>query len=285
MLDVVIWDVQHGSAAYLKTPSSKHFAIDLGVGSYGSTNEAFSPLLHLKHNWHVPQLDGVIISHPHSDHLDDIDNFYALAPKTLIRPKHLTDSEVRAGNRATELGVVETYIGISNYYSGTMAEGESPFLASNNGGVEIQTFTPEKSATSNLNNHSIVTVLSYEQCKMLIPGDNEPPSWNELLEQPRFRSAISGTDILVAPHHGRESGYSPELFNYISPYLTIVSDGRFGDTSATSRYSAKSRGLTVFNRSGGSQLRKCVTTRSDGVVVLKIGKDSSGRRLINVKID
>lgn len=31
MLEVMIWDVDHGSAAYIKTPTGKHIAIDLGV--------------------------------------------------------------------------------------------------------------------------------------------------------------------------------------------------------------------------------------------------------------
>jgi hypothetical protein len=48
LLEVTVWDVQHGSAAYVKTPTEKHLAIDLGVGSFKAPADAtFSPLYHL----------------------------------------------------------------------------------------------------------------------------------------------------------------------------------------------------------------------------------------------
>ena len=73
-LQIVVWDVQHGNATYIKTPGGKHIVQDLGIGSYGEGRSEFSPLLHLK-NGGVNRLDGVIITHPHRDHLDDIFNF------------------------------------------------------------------------------------------------------------------------------------------------------------------------------------------------------------------
>ena len=86
-LTCLFWDVQHGSAAYINTPANEHLVIDLGVGSYQQANLQFSPLLHLKHHYGVQQLDGVVITHPHRDHLDDIGNFDALSPRVLVRPK------------------------------------------------------------------------------------------------------------------------------------------------------------------------------------------------------
>src|SRR5947209_2477608 len=99
MLTLIFWDVQHGSATYIKTPEGKHLVQDLGMGSYGSGAADFSPLLHLRRRWNLNQLDGVIITHPHRDHLDDILNFDALHPRVLLRPKHLTEEEIWAGNR------------------------------------------------------------------------------------------------------------------------------------------------------------------------------------------
>ena len=92
----------------------------------------------------------------------------------------------------------------------------------------IATFSPLRSPKTNLNNHSIVTVIEYQGVKILSPGDNEPPSWEELLADVAFREAIRNTHVLVAPHHGRESGFHPGLFDHISPLLTIISDGKDG---------------------------------------------------------
>ena len=127
-------------------------------------------------------------------------------------------------------------------------------------------FTSKQCPRDNINNHSVVTVMSYLGVKFLIPGDNESPSWKELLGRKDFVSAIQSTHVLVAPHHGRESGFHAPLFERITPMLTIISDGRVVDTSATSRYSAACKGWVVTRRNGPRTERKSVTTRNDGAI-------------------
>ena len=280
---LIFGDVQHGSAAYVQTPS-KHIVIDLGTGSHKGRAE-FSPLLNLKYKWKISQLDGVILTHPHRDHLDDIGNFDALSPRALFRPKHLTDEEVRAGNRDADKEIINQYLEIHHRYNQTVSQEENPFVPVNNGGVDFQRFNPTSCGRSNLNNHSVVTVVTFASSKVLIPGDNEPASWKELIEDMHFIAAITGTDILVAPHHGRDSGFTDDLFNYISPRLTIISDGRFCDTSATDRYGKKTKGWKVHRRNGESEERKCVTTRNDGVIIVDLGVDTNNQRYIKVTID
>lgn len=80
VLEIVFWDVQHGS---IRTPNGLNIVQDLGIGSY-SSDEKFSPLLHLKSKYKVEGLDEVIISHPHKDHIQDIINFDRLKPRVVI---------------------------------------------------------------------------------------------------------------------------------------------------------------------------------------------------------
>ena len=286
MLTIIIWDVQHGSAAYIETPASKHIVQDLGTGSYKAGRMTFSPLRHLRSQYGVSQLDEVIITHPHGDHLDDITNFSLLNPRILSRPRHLTDEEIWAGNGNADQTVIEKYLEINKGYGEPVLEGENPLLPSNNGGVEINVFVPRSCGRSNLNNHSLVSVISYENSKVIIPGDNELPSWQELLERSDFRNAIQGSDVLIAPHHGRDAGFCSDIFKYFTPRLTVISDGRFGDTSATNRYDKVTSGWTVHHRGGPDEQRKCVTTRSDGDILIRIGRDPSDQRpFISVTID
>ncbi len=56
-------------------------------------------------------------------------------------------------------------------------------------------------------------------------------------------------------------------------------------TSITGTYSQRSRGWKVFNRKGGSEVRKCLTTRSDGVVIVRFGTEASGTNYMNVTIE
>jgi competence protein ComEC len=283
MLRAVVWDVQHGLAVYLRTPS-RHLVVDLGVGSY-KHGGSFSPLLALRSKG-VAALDCVIITHPHRDHLDDIANFDALSPSTLMRPRHLVADAIYRGNATTDREVVNQYLTISSRFTGSIAEERNPFSPANNGGADIRCFVPKGCATSNLNNHSIVTVVAYAGLKLVIPGDNEPPSWAELLGESGFKEAVKGTDILIAPHHGRDSGYSKELFEVIAPRLTIVSDGDAYDTTAVQRYSARSTGMVVQRRVGGQTERKCVTTRNDGPIVVSFDADLlQGPPHIRIDID
>lgn len=284
-LEIVFWDVQHGNSTYIKTPNGKHIVQDLGIGSYEKKNEEFSPLLHLKNKYGVNHLDYVIITHPHKDHIDDIMNFDMLSPRVLSRPKHLPKNEIIKNVQDEDKHLFDKYFEIDQRYSSPVSSSEDPSLSNQNGGVEIQTFTPNSNSTSNINNHSIVTVLSYANSKIILAGDNEPPSWKELLEKETFKNAIKNADILLAPHHGRESGFYSSLFEHFKPSLTIISDGQFCDTSATDRYSKISTGWIVHHRSGDKEKRNCVTTRNDGVIVLKLGYNSDKKPFIFVTID
>ncbi|MGN6492894.1 MAG: ComEC/Rec2 family competence protein [Agriterribacter sp.] len=284
-VEMVFWDVQHGHATYIKSPNGKHIVVDLGIGSHDDNNTAFSPLLHLKNNYNVAQLDFAIITHPHLDHIDDILNFDALNPKVLLRPKHLKDEEVYHDQlRDRDKPKFEKYVEISNRYNQTIAESYPAFVKPENyGGLQIQRFLPIGCPRDNFNNHSIISVFTYADVKVIVPGDNEDESFEELLQSEAFIKAISGADILLAPHHGRISGYYDDFVNLIYPRLTIVSDGRFCDTSANPRYSSKSRGWSVF-KGGIETKRKCLTTNSDGEVFVRFGYDENGKRFLNVRI-
>ncbi len=284
MTKFVFWDVQHGNATYFSTPNGRHFVIDLGTGKLGDGNPDFSPLLHLRDSWGVSRLDSVIITHPHRDHLDDIFNFDALNPFTLSRPDHLSETDIRSDNYKAD-HFIEKYLEIDRRYNQPVPPSSNPLEPVNNGGVEVRTFEPSSCPTSNLNNHSVVTVVTHEGCKMLIPGDNESPSWDELLGRRDFRDAIRGTDVLLAPHHGRKAGFSSALFEHIKPRLTIISDGPSGNTSATELYARKTQGWKVHKRSGGTDVRRCVTTRRDGVVVVEFGRNRAGNPFIHVTVD
>ena len=69
--------------------------------------------------------------------------------------------------------------------------------------------------------------------------------------------------------------------------LTVISDGRVVDTSATSRYSAESKGWVVTRRNGPRTERKSVTTRNDGIieVVVKPPTYAGQSPILEVVID
>jgi len=270
MLEITVWNVNHGSASYIKTPNNRHIAVDLG-----DDGDQFSPLLTLSRRG-IKQLDAVVITHPHRDHMDDISNFPLLAPLSFWRPRHLSEADIRKGNRAVDKEVVSSYLEINADCTGVLTPATDITVPASFGGAAFQVFSPHSCDTGNLNNHSLVVVLSYARLKMVIPGDNEAASWKELLQDPVFVTAVKGTDVFLASHHGRDAGYCAELFEAMGkPRLVVISDGRFGDTSATGRYSSQARGWTIYNEIGSSAPRNCVTTRKDGHITIKFGWKSN----------
>ncbi len=279
-LRLVVHDVEHGSAAYLETPNGKQMIIDLGVGSTERDDQNYSPLTHLWHRYGVRKLDLAIITHPHRDHLDDIDNLHFFSP-ALLRPRHLAVNDIRAGNQNGGSSKIDKYLALcAQHDGGTMVPAHLDCRRpENNGGATILNFFPTRCARSNLNNHSIVTVVAYAGTKVLIPGDNEAISWRELLQDPTFVEAIRGTNILVAAHHGREAGYCEDIFEHMPDLrLTVISDGPGSDTSATAKYHRHCGGWPVRYRADGSQeTRYCLTTRQDGLVHIQIGFNPSNQ--------
>ena len=61
MVEIIIWDVQHGSAAYIKSPNGRHIIVDTGLGSFENSNKTFSLLYYLWKNVNIKQIDYAIL--------------------------------------------------------------------------------------------------------------------------------------------------------------------------------------------------------------------------------
>lgn len=287
-LEIIIWDVEHGNAIYMKTPNGTHICFDIGSGSYGQ-GETFSPLEYLKNRWKVDKLDYLVISHPHADHISDIQTLFNedMKPRVLARPKGLSEEFIKKSNQNKFTEIIDLYLKLDEDYSSDVPWENNPCNPTKNGGVYIKNFSQKKAGMDNINNYSFVSVISFGDQKVIIPGDIETVGWNALLEKEEFLKAIKNTTILIASHHGRESGFSKNIFEYFRPDITIISDGKYNDTSATERYNYYSNGAKVKSRSRGEEkIRYVLTTRNDSVIYIVIEYDSyyqSTNRAITIK--
>ena len=272
---LLVWDVRAGNSISLFTPGNKLVQFDIGA-----TNEC-SPLTTMA-GWTTRNaiIDTLVITHPHGDHLRDIDAMVKYKVGTILRPSHLTDQEVKDANGKPDDECVKKYLEkFKTYTEGVKAE-ENPLLFDNNGGVTIKHFHPTKSATSNINNHSIVSLVGYGDTKILIPGDCESAGWNELLGDRQFKAELKGVNILIASHHGHANGYHSDVMKEIKPTLklVIVSDGKYNEgVSITQYYSNASSGcFAKNNRSAEVKQVKCLTTRANGWIDVSLGKEGFG---------
>ena len=270
-LQIIVWDVQHGNAIYMKSPNGRNVMFDIGTGSYDDGSE-FSPLKYLKDRWSLDCLHYLVISHPHADHISDIRNMFDLdlKPRVLTRPKDIDRDLIISSNQDKYSDLVELYLELDSTYTQPVSGELDPSNPSNYGEVEINCFSQSESGTSNLNNYSVVAVIKYADEKIIIPGDIEAAGWKVLLEREDFQQAIKETTIFIASHHGREAGFHSDVFDYFKPDVVIVSDGKYSDTSVTGRYAYYAQGVTVKSRSTDeSKVRYVLTTRNDGVIYIE----------------
>ncbi|MET0572148.1 MAG: hypothetical protein ABWZ79_12035 [Pedobacter agri] len=270
-----VWDVKHGSAIFIQTPNNRVHVIDLGRGDYSENSDDRSPLETIKNHYRLSTINHLTITHPHKDHIDDILSLDRLGieVEVLLRPKWLSRGDVSGTIRSADQAKFDKYFSLNDGYNVDVTGTSSDVhISSNTGGVKFEHFSTATLPKNNFNNHSIVTVMKYEGVTIVIPGDNEYDSLEELMQDTSFKTAISNCDILIAPHHGRESAYHSGFVSTANPRLTIISDGSICDTSANSKYSQASRGWDIW-KGQNQQKRYLLTTNTDGEIYIDFGKN------------
>lgn len=282
LAEMTVYNVQMGLAIHVKAPNGKYIVIDLGTGKAEDGND--SPIKKLR--W--ANVGYMVITHPHMDHISDILSFNYADPSILRHCVGLTNQEVLdlAGDDKNALEKYQSYVDIVNRYTGSIEGNPSnPDVPSNYGGLEIKTFSAALCDHSNFNNFSVITVLKLGNIKVVVCGDNETESFDVLMNRQDFKDAVRGANILVAPHHGRESAYHSEFVNLVKPNLTIISDGKYQPFSASSMYSDASSGATVYDRNGNKETRFCVTTRNDGDMKVIFGETDDPKCIGTLYVD
>lgn len=280
-VEIYIWDVERGDAIFVKGPE-RNAVIDLGQHANG-----FSPSHHIHTQHGINSVDYLVLTHPDEDHIEDLPEFLSYFSPVVIARRDEADEYIKRRkndlypDRPHYQTVTEAYLTLTNTYNKRATF--SPSSTSWNGGLtfthhilslEEAGTTPiddlNRGETVNLNNLSILTVLEYGSFKLVTAGDLEQEAIETLLQQSAVHDDLRGVDVLIAPHHGRESSYTPELFQYMTPDLVVISDAKAGSTNASQKYSRQATGATVSRRSGTTTSRNVVTTRQDGVIYFGI---------------
>ena len=128
-------------------------------------------------------------------------------------------------------------------------------------GIQVHVFKNKYPLFEDTNNLSLLTFLNIAGDTFVLPGDLERQGWLELLKNPDVCKLLGCASIFIASHHGRESGYCKEVFDYCHPQFVIMSD------SPVQYESQEMANVYGKHASGGSlngQTRKVLTTRKDG---------------------
>jgi beta-lactamase superfamily II metal-dependent hydrolase len=278
--EITIHDVGHGACIAIRSPEGRLTVIDCGH----TDDPYWTPTLH----YNGKTIDSFVVSNFDEDHLSDFSNFmsahYATRP-TLLTPS-LTIGGIAYNSTVTPADLVrmkqehEMGRGVRAFHDWLtrVNNGTGRGAQSDKGSVNIRHFYnsyPFQWDPSDTNNISLVTVIELGGSKFVTCGDIESDGMHALLLDPNFRNAIAGTNVLVAPHHGRQNGYNREAMNLMNPQLVIFSDSTVQyDTQATSSlYKGHTTGAWVHSPVAGLQERHVLTTRRDGTIKLEFEPD------------
>ena len=277
-MKIVIFNVSAALSAYVEFGSHK-VVIDLGKSSdFSPVNDFLLPLfrkrdgynpLEPKPNQECYTIDQLIISHPHKDHISDIQDFDKyFTPLLLTTPNAKnTDSELDINwshittpddedvlhlkkmmiNRNPPLAVIDPYKMTLAYLYPKAVEDDAT--------LDAESYT---------NNVSLATYIN-DRYSILFPGDLQKEGMKALLngttknkqgKAMKTHLQTFGVDFLVAPHHGLQSSFSTDLFSAmkggktqklnIVPEKTNTDDNRNVDTRyASTTYCAADNNLST----------------------------------------
>lgn len=202
-LELHVIDVGQGDSLLIKK-GELEILIDAGPNEAGS-----KVVKYLKGNF-VKEIDLVISTHPHEDHIGGMDVVLDNIPvKRVIDSGDTLDTK--------------TY---RDYMIAVKASG-AELIYDNNlmydyGDVKVQIIELGDNH-KNTNENSVVAVISYNGKNILAAGDLEEDLEDELTQILRAKNIT--IDLYKASHHGSKTSNSSELIDYIKPEVVVISAG------------------------------------------------------------
>ena len=107
--------------------------------------------------------------------------------------------------------------------------------------------------------------------RIVFAGDSHDETWDHILQH--HKAAVTDIDLLIAPHHGRESGRSYRFLETLTPTLTFFGNAR----SEHLAYGAwANRGLSIVTN---NQANCMVVDASTNLMTLYVTHENFARRV------
>ena len=215
-LKVHFLEAGQADASLIQTPYGQNIAIDLGSEKAFLELEKILP-------WWDRKIDILIISHPHSDHIEGMPN---LINKYEVSSIYFTgvsyDSETY--KEIISLAKLKNIPLLIPEMGHKIKLGKDCFLK-----FIYPLSSSEGLSPVNLNNDSIVNKLKCNNHSFLFTGDIEEDIENKILEMDYNLKS----DVLKVAHHGSISSSQEKFLEEVMPKISIISVGKnnFGHPS------------------------------------------------------
>jgi len=265
-LEVTAIDVGQGDSILVVGPTGKTMLVDAG-GPVGGLNEAaeatsrfdvgeevVSPYLWSRR---MRRLDVLVLSHAHSDHMGGMPammrNFRPRELWVSIDPNSDAYRALLAEARELDVTVRHFYAGDSMDWDGTRVTVLAPAPGYTNGGEPV-------------NDDSLVLRMQYGKASVLLEGDAEAPSEQQMLASGRMTQVT----LLKVGHHGSRTSTTPTFFAAADPKDAVISVGK-GNTFGHPRFE-------VLERIGEAHTR-LYRTDEFGLSTFLLGSDGTIREV------
>jgi len=243
------------------------------LGNFNQKKYPVNPVSYVN-NLGVTSIHRFILTHPDMDHMDGIETFFnEFSPVNFWDTDNREVKEFGTGFnggyneddwkfyvRLRDNGQAENpkrlviYTGQSGQFWNEGKDGEL------GDGIHVIAPTPgllqDAHNRDDYNDCSYVLLYRTNGYRILFAGDSHDSTWNYILENHELD--VTDIDLLVAPHHGRDSGRSFGFLDIVNPTLTLFGNAE----SEFLAYSAwNSRGLPkITNNQAGCVIVDAGTT-------------------------
>lgn len=210
---VIFCDVGQGDAIFLRTPKGEDILVD------GGPNHDVLACL----SSHMPfwdrDLELVILTHPHADHLNGLINVAKRYKIISFATENVKNNTLIFEALMKELE--NQNIKIQHLYAGDR------FLFKDGVSLNIigpsRRFLKQTSPTGMIGEKSefgnIVSLFKYKDFSVLLTGDSQASQLKEAI----LGGGLGGIDVIQVPHHGSKTGLDSEILDSIKSELAVIS--------------------------------------------------------------
>ncbi|HSS52491.1 MAG TPA: hypothetical protein VLX28_26410 [Thermoanaerobaculia bacterium] len=206
-----------------------------------------------------------IVTHPDMDHIDGIEAFFAVfEPINFWDTNNNVEKSQRSSFGAYNKRDWDFYKDLRDsrptsnpkrltYYSGSIGQyyNQGQREGDNGDGLLVLAPTPQlvtdACESEDCNDLSYVLLYRPEKYKLLFAGDSHDATWKYVLNT--YDEVVQDVDVLIAPHHGRDSNRSFEFLNTLRPRLTLFGNAP-SDNLAYGQWSRRNLPIVTNNQAG-----------------------------------
>ncbi len=264
-LEITAFDVGNADAFLIKTPENKYIMIDTGKSAYnGGKSQAEMLIMKYLLDRGIKNIDTIIVTHFDNDHCGgvvDLINGVKVSNLYVNSKEHKSNAAKNIYKTAKENNV-------------NLILAENNQLVLDDDGLKITNYLVSDVEGVGDNEASIVTLVSYNNFKMLFTGDSGVETFDKL--KTFLPAEIS---VLKVGHHGANGVLDNQMLKYLNPKQAIISVGtnKFGHPSI--RTLELLRGVETYRTDINNSIRVVVNDKDYKVLLF----NSKKKKYIEVK--